>query len=216
LFHVIQIVNLMAVDANRFFDLMPNIHMLWSGFLIIGVVTWLLFLFIGYAVFAGLIVIFFTFPFSFWIATKLKVLQIDQMRFKDERIKSINEILSGMKVLKLYAWEPSFEQLILGIRKTEMRIIKKIALYNAATYFIWSLAPFIVAMVSFITYVLLGGVLTAETAFVCLALFNILRFPMTFCELVKIVKILPKPSFHFSPNADKLPHADARRHEENR
>ncbi|KAG5675829.1 hypothetical protein PVAND_005699 [Polypedilum vanderplanki] len=179
-----EIVNLMAVDANRFFDLMPNIHMLWSGFLIIGVVTYLLYLQIGFSVFAGFIVIFVTFPFSFWIATKLKVLQIEQMKFKDERIKSINEILGGMKVLKLYAWEPSFENLILKIRKTEMRIIKKIALYNAGTYFIWSLAPFIVAMVSFITYVLLGGTLTSESAFISLALFNILRFPMTFFPML--------------------------------
>ena len=28
---------------------------------------------------------------------------------KDERIKNMNEILNGIKVLKLYAWEPSFQ-----------------------------------------------------------------------------------------------------------
>lgn len=177
-----EIVNLMAVDANRFFDLTPNLHMIWSGFVIIGVTTYLLFQYISYAVFAGLVIILVTYPFSFWMATKLKELQIDQMKMKDERVKSINEILGGMKVLKLYAWEPSFEKLILSIRKAEMRIIKKIALYNAGTYFIWSFVPFIVTMVSLITYVLFGGTLTPETTFVSLALFNILRFPMTFCE----------------------------------
>jgi ATP-binding cassette subfamily C (CFTR/MRP) protein 1 len=177
-----EIVNLMAVDANRFFDLMPNIHMLWSGLLLIGVLTYLLFTYIGYAVFVGFFVALMTFPLSFWIAGKLKVLQIDQMQYKDERVKSMNEILSGMKVLKLYAWEPSFEKLVMGVRKIEMRIIKKIALYNAITYFNFNLAPFIIAMVSFITYVLTGGTLDAESTFVSLALFNLFRFPMTFCE----------------------------------
>lgn len=132
-----EIVNLMAVDANRFFDLMLNLHIIWSGFLIIGVVTYLLFGYIEYSVFAGLFVTLLTIPFSIWIATKLKGLQIKQMIFKDDRVKSMNEILGGMKVLKLYAWEPSFEKLILGIRKLEMQIIKMMALYNAGAYFIW-------------------------------------------------------------------------------
>ena len=34
--------------------------------------------------------------------------QLAQMKSKDERVKLMNEILSGVKVLKLYGWEPSF------------------------------------------------------------------------------------------------------------
>jgi len=30
------------------------------------------------------------------------------MKYKDERIKLMNEILNGIKVLKMYAWEMSF------------------------------------------------------------------------------------------------------------
>lgn len=30
------------------------------------------------------------------------------MKFKDSRLKLMNEILNGIKVLKLYAWESSF------------------------------------------------------------------------------------------------------------
>lgn len=179
-----EIVNLMAVDASRFFDLMPNLHIVWSGLMIIGVVTYLLYGYIGYSVFAGLAVILFTIPVSIVLAARLKKLQIEQMALKDERIKSVNEILSGMKVLKLYAWEPSFEKLILDIRKKEMNIIKKIAILNSTTYFIWSVAPFLILMASFITFVFLGGTLTPQTTFVSVALFNLLRFPMTFCKIV--------------------------------
>jgi ATP-binding cassette, subfamily C (CFTR/MRP), member 1 len=177
-----EIVNLMAVDAQRFFELMPNLHILWSGPLIIGVSIYLLWQYLGIAVLSGLAVTISTIPISVYCAYKLKMLQIEQMRVKDERIKFMGEILSGMKVLKLYAWEPSFEDVILDIRRQEMRILKSIALYNAATYFIWSLAPFLIAMASFITFVMIGGVLDPEIAFVSIALFNILRYPMTFCE----------------------------------
>ena len=103
-----EIVNLMAVDANRFFELMPNLHIMWSGLMTIGIVTYLLYGYIGMSVFAGLFVTLMIIPVSVVIAARLKVFQIEQMIHKDERIKSVNEILSGIKVLKLYAWEPSF------------------------------------------------------------------------------------------------------------
>ena len=34
--------------------------------------------------------------------------QLAQMKSKDQRVKLMNEILGGVKVLKLYGWEPSF------------------------------------------------------------------------------------------------------------
>lgn len=152
-------------------------------------VTWVVFQYLSYAVFAGLIVACLTFPFSVFIGIQLKKLQVQQMKFKDERVKSINEILNGMKVLKLYAWEPSFEKLITSIRETELSIMRRIAVYNAAGFFLFTLAPFLVAMASFITYVLwIGGTLTTQKVFVPLALFNILRVPMTFCKLLKFFK----------------------------
>lgn len=138
---------------------------------------------------AGLGVMLLMVPLSGVIAAKLRDLQIVQMKVKDERVKSMNEVLNGMKVLKLYAWEPSFEKLILGSREKEMVVLKKAALYNAGTYFVWSLAPFLVSLASYITFVLMGGKLTPNIAFVSLALFNILRFPMAMCKLFKCDKL---------------------------
>lgn len=178
-----EIVNLMAVDSNRFFEMLPEFHAIWAGAVVIGMVTYVVFQYLSYAVFAGLFVALLTFPFSVFIGTQLKKLQVEQMKFKDERVKSINEILNGMKVLKLYAWEPSFEKLITDIREIELGIMRKIAVYNAAGFFLFTLAPFLVAMASFITYVLwVGGTLDTQKIFVPLALFNILRVPMTFCK----------------------------------
>lgn len=182
-----EIVNLMAIDAQRFFELMPNFHILWTGPILILVCIYMLWQYLGIAVISGLLVTISTVPLSIWIAFKLKQLQIDQMKIKDERIKFMSEILNGMKVLKLYAWEPSFEQVTLNVRAAEMKVLKKIALYNAGSYFIWSLAPFLIAMASFLTFVYTGGVLTPEIAFVSITLFNILRYPMTFCKFTRLL-----------------------------
>ena len=47
------------------------------------------------------------------------------MKEKDKRIKLMTEILNGIKVLKLYAWEGAFEKIILGIRKVEVNLLSK-------------------------------------------------------------------------------------------
>lgn len=69
------------------------------------------------------------------------------MRYKDSRIKLMNEILSGIKVLKLYAWEPSFAEKVLEIRKNELRVLKKAAYLNSLSTFAWVSAPFLVRFV---------------------------------------------------------------------
>ena len=55
-------------------------------------------------------------------------------------------MLNGIKVLKLYAWEPSFEQQILKIRNKEIVVLKQAAYLNASTSFLWSCAPFLVSV----------------------------------------------------------------------
>lgn len=108
------------------------------------------------------------------------------MKHKDERVKLMNEVLNGIKVLKLYAWEPSFEEQILKIRTKEIKVLKETAYLNSGTSFIWSFAPFLVSLVSFATYVLIdeNNRLDSTKAFVSLSLFNILRFPLSILPMM--------------------------------
>lgn len=130
-----EIVNLMSVDAQRFFELVSYVHVLWSGPVIIGLAIYLIWQQLEWGVLAGVCVMILITPLSGIIAAKLRDLQVEQMKIKDERVKSMNEILNGMKVLKLYAWEPSFQKLVLGIRSKEMIILRKAAVLNAVRNF---------------------------------------------------------------------------------
>lgn len=140
-----EIVNLMSVDAQRFMDLTAYINMLWSAPLQIALALYFLYGQLGGSVFAGLAVMIILIPVNGMIANKVKTLQIRQMKSKDERVKLMNEVLNGIKVLKLYAWETSFEQQILAIRSKEIQVLKEAAYLNAGTSFIWSCAPFLVS-----------------------------------------------------------------------
>ena len=76
-------------------------------------------------------------PINAIVARKMKGLQIDQMKNKDRRNKMMDEILNGMKIIKLYAWEDSFKEKVNAIRQTEIGALKKIAYLNAAMTFLW-------------------------------------------------------------------------------
>lgn len=93
-----EIVNLMAVDAQRFMDLTAYINMIWSAPLQIGLALYFLWDLLGPSVLAGLAVMIILIPVNSVIANKVKTLQIRQMKNKDERVKLMNEILSGIKV----------------------------------------------------------------------------------------------------------------------
>ena len=72
-------------------------------------------------------------------------LQVEQMTQKDSRIKLLNEVLNGIKVIKFYAWETPFKELIKKIRGGEVVALRKFTLLNAAYAFTWTCAPFAVS-----------------------------------------------------------------------
>jgi len=68
------------------------------------------------------------------------------MKLKDERIKMMNEILNGIKVLKLYAWENAFIRRVNEIREKELSCIRKKAVINAISSAIWTFSPILVGL----------------------------------------------------------------------
>lgn len=67
-----------------------------------------------------------------------------QMKFMDGRIRLMNEILNGIKILKFYAWEKAFLEQVLGHREKELRALKKsqilysisIASFNSSSFLV--------------------------------------------------------------------------------
>ncbi|XP_034806715.3 multidrug resistance-associated protein 1 isoform X2 [Pan paniscus] len=181
-----EIVNLMSVDAQRFMDLATYINMIWSAPLQVILALYLLWLNLGPSVLAGVAVMVLMVPVNAVMAMKTKTYQVAHMKSKDNRIKLMNEILSGIKVLKLYAWELAFKDKVLAIRQEELKVLKKSAYLSAVGTFTWVCTPFLVALCTFAVYVTIdeNNILDAQTAFVSLALFNILRFPLNILPMV--------------------------------
>jgi hypothetical protein len=83
--------------------------------------------FVGVACLAGVAVIILVVPVTARLAQFLQRQSKALMGYKDERIKIVDEVLSGMKVIKLQAWESSFFAKVMGIREKEIGHMKRCA-----------------------------------------------------------------------------------------
>uniref|UniRef100_A0A674BMM9 ATP binding cassette subfamily C member 2 n=1 Tax=Salmo trutta TaxID=8032 RepID=A0A674BMM9_SALTR len=181
-----ETVNLMSADAQRFNDVVNFIHLLWSCPLQIALAIAFLWIELGPAVLAGLAVMVLMVPINGLLANMSK--NVQNMRYKDKRMKIVNEMLNGIKVLilKLYAWEPSFQNQVMGIREQELVVMRKFAYLSSVSTFIFSCAPALVSLATFAVFVAVDSenVLDAGKAFTSISLFNILRFPLAFLPML--------------------------------
>ena len=199
-----EMVNLMSTDSHRLMEVALDLHIVWAGPLQIIVAIALLYRVLGPAVFAGIGVILLVIPTAALSSKKMDKFQRNQMKAKDSRIRLLNEILSGIKVIKLFAWENSFLKRVTAIRNEELSNLTKMFWTGCYDAFCWYATPFLVSATCFICYILSKALppfrrfillwfltfpplftvenkpLTPEVAFVSLSLLNIMRLPMYF------------------------------------
>ena len=111
-----EITNLMSVDAQRFMEIIPYVNSLWSGPFQFALAIYFLYNLIGVSAFVGLAVFAVLIPINIYGGRYMRATQSEQMKAKDKRILFMNEVLQGMKVVKLYAWETPFIQRIIALR----------------------------------------------------------------------------------------------------
>ncbi|RHZ16347.1 hypothetical protein DYB31_015572, partial [Aphanomyces astaci] len=116
---------------------------------------------------------------GFKTGEKVGRLRADVLAVQADRVKLTNEVLQGIRVVKLYAWEESLEALLADIRTRELVLLKK---YQATRIFntvALMLAPLVSLAACLMVYVALGNPLTTPVAFTALAYMNIARQPCT-------------------------------------
>uniref|UniRef100_A0A8C3IXM8 Multidrug resistance-associated protein 1-like n=1 Tax=Chrysemys picta bellii TaxID=8478 RepID=A0A8C3IXM8_CHRPI len=171
-----EIVNLMSADAQQLMELTVNLNLLWSAPFQILMAIVFLWQELGPSVLAGVAVLVLVIPINAFVAAKVK----HQMKNTDQRVKLLNEILHGIKILKLYAWEPSYQKKVVEIREHEIDVLKSSGYLTTFSMLTLTCIPFMVSLATFGVYFLLDeeNVLTATKVFTSISLFNILRLPL--------------------------------------
>ncbi|KAM7291291.1 multidrug resistance-associated protein 1-like [Ixodes scapularis] len=175
-----DLVNLISVDADRIFELSLFAGYVASGLPLIIMAVLLLWQFLGVACLAGVAVMVVIMPVMAVIVSIGNKYQTGQMELKDKRLNILAEMLTNVKVLKLFAWESNFIDKCNVVRSEEMGLLKKYSYLTALNICISTCSSSMVSLASFVTYVLISEyhILDPSTAFVSLTLFYNMQYPM--------------------------------------
>ncbi|NXE96452.1 MRP1 protein, partial [Menura novaehollandiae] len=177
-----EIVNLVSVDVQKLMDLIIYFNGTWLAPIRIIICFVFLWQLLGPSALTAIAVFLFLLPLNFVITKKRSQFQETQMKHKDERAKLTNAILSDIKVIKLYGWEKTFMEKVLGIRKQELQALKRSQILFSASLVSFHSSTFLITFVMFAVYTLVDNthVLDAQKAFVSLTLINILNTAHSF------------------------------------
>ncbi|CAK4098502.1 unnamed protein product, partial [Aphanomyces euteiches] len=178
-----EVVTMASVDADRLFDGFSLGYWSFVSPFILLVVFIMLGNVLGYVV--GLVG-----------GAIMFVFLVAGFKTGEKRVKLTNEVLQGIRVVKLYAWEASLQAQLAEIRTQELALFKK---YQATCIFInvtLMLAPLVSLAVCLMVYVALGNQLTTPIAFTALAYMNIA--PLASCA--RLTKFLLADEIELLPS----------------
>ncbi|XP_071492094.1 ATP-binding cassette sub-family C member 9-like [Diadema antillarum] len=124
-------------------------------------------------------------PVQFVIGTKVSGYLKSILTFADERLKLSNEMLQGIKLLKLYGWEKLFYDSIRRIRETELGYLVKEYIVMAINFSMVFAVPVLLTLVAFGSFTsITGNILSPGVTFTALSLFNLLTDPLFFLPFI--------------------------------
>ncbi|RWS23903.1 multidrug resistance-associated protein 4-like protein [Leptotrombidium deliense] len=112
-----QIINLMSNDVNRFDE-----AGMFLGFMFVApiqtiIIIVILWQYLGIASLVGIVILTFFVPFQAFMGKLFSIVRGKIATSTDERIRLMSEIIGGMKVIKMYAWEKPFAEMVAKVRK---------------------------------------------------------------------------------------------------
>ncbi|KAG0430323.1 hypothetical protein HPB47_022812 [Ixodes persulcatus] len=141
-----ELINLISVDADRIFRLSITFGYVASGVPLIIITLVILWQYLGVACLAGVVVMLVIMPVVAIAVSIGNKYQTAQMKLKDKRLNTMAEMLSSVKVLKLFAWENLFMDKCSSVRSEEMGLLKKYSYLTALSFFILTCSSSMVAL----------------------------------------------------------------------
>ncbi|CAG9833832.1 unnamed protein product [Diabrotica balteata] len=174
-----KLVNLLSNDVSRFDLVSLLIHQIWIAPVLSLIIMGFLYQRTGYAGVVGVVAVFVIVPIQTYTG-KLSAKYRKQTAMKtDERVRLMDEILSGIQVIKMYAWEIPFRKVIRIARRNEIKIITKSAYVRAAFMALNLFTTRLALFCTLLTVILSKEQITASMVFVVMSYFNVLSMAMS-------------------------------------
>lgn len=174
------IINLMSVDSFKVAEISGYLHFLFAAAptqLVVAII--LLYRILGWSSIPGLIVMAILLPVNIAFAKGFESAQKKIMACTDRRIHSTNEILQNIRIIKFFAWEQRFGNIVSERRIAELKALRTKYIIWAFAVAVWNTVPVIITFFSFMVYTLIEKKpLYPSVAFTSISLFSILRVPL--------------------------------------
>ncbi|KAI4256442.1 MAG: hypothetical protein L6R42_006221 [Xanthoria sp. 1 TBL-2021] len=174
------IINLMAVDSFKVGEVCAYLHFLWASTPVQFVMCIvLLYRVLGYSSFVSIALMVAVMPLNLFIAKQFTETQKKIMAATDARIHTTNEVLTNIRIIKYFAWEIRFGQIVNEKRRTELKALRNRYILWTSAATVWFGVPLLITFFSFMIYTLVEKKpLIPSVAFTALSLFSILRIPL--------------------------------------
>ncbi|KAM9422481.1 ATP-binding cassette sub-family C member 12 isoform 1-T1 [Salvelinus alpinus] len=133
---------------------------------------------LGYTALIGVSVYLIFIPIQFAMARLIQVFRRKAVSVTDTRVRTMNEVLTCIKLIKMYAWETSFQKKITDIRKKEKQLLEMAGYTQSINSSITTIIPTLATILTFVVHTLLGLPLGTSEAFTIIAIFNSMRFSL--------------------------------------
>lgn len=190
-----EIMNYVTVDAYRIGEFPYWFHQTWTTSLQLCLALLILFHAVGLATIASLVAIILTVICNTPLAKLQHKFQTKLMVAQDDRLKAISEALVNMKVLKLYAWETHFKNVIEKLRAVEEKWLSAVQSRKAYNSFLFWSSPVLVSAATFGACYFIGVPLYASNVFTFVATLRLVQDPIRSIPDVIGVVIQAKVSF---------------------
>ncbi|KAG0025021.1 hypothetical protein BGZ82_010268, partial [Podila clonocystis] len=172
------IINLMSTDISRIDSAMMPMLIAISGPIYIMVVIGLLIRLMGPSALLGAAILMASNPLQAWGVARLGPVRKKASQSTDQRIRLSTEVLQGVRVIKFFAWEPSFLKKLADIREHELGHVKHILRTRGFVTATAAPVPIFAAALSFVLYAALGRDLAPDIVFPALAYYATMRAPI--------------------------------------
>uniref|UniRef100_A0A8B9W8H4 ATP-binding cassette sub-family C member 5 n=1 Tax=Bos mutus grunniens TaxID=30521 RepID=A0A8B9W8H4_BOSMU len=173
-----ELINLCSNDGQRMFEAAAVGSLLAGGpvIAILGMVYNVIIL--GPTGFLGSAVFILFYPAMMFVSRITAYFRRKCVTITDDRVQKMNEVLTYIKFIKMYAWVKAFSQSVQKIREDERRMLEKAGYFQSITVGVAPIVMVIASVVTFSVHMTLGFDLTAAQAFTVVTVFNSMTFAL--------------------------------------
>ncbi|XP_067215777.1 probable multidrug resistance-associated protein lethal(2)03659 isoform X1 [Linepithema humile] len=175
-----QMINFLSSDISRLELALWDLHYIWIAPIQVVWITYIIFTEVGWVALVGMAVLLLFIPFQAFMAKKTTPLSFKSAERSDDRLRLMNQIITGLQVIKMCVWEKPFYTLVEKARKREMNVIKQYSILKQLALTLHCFVPRLCLFVTILTYVLFGNYINPEKVYLVTAYFNVLRSSMLF------------------------------------